>query len=275
MKQSTRIQTAKRTLEICKQGFYLSPQGKKVNIKDMQNFSVENTKFYSSEKLAELTAEIELKALFETKFEVINETTLNAVRQLISEGQTNIMALNFASAKNPGGGFLGGAQAQEESVARATGLYPCLMKEFHHYEKHRKTPSCLYTDNMIYSPEVPIFCDEDGTLLESTTCVSIITSPAVNAGVVRRQEPKNIEKILPAVKQRIEKVLALSLFHQHKILVLGAWGCGVFQNEPIEIAAIFADFLSGKYKNVFEKIVFAVKSDKPQFIQPFKERFEV
>jgi uncharacterized protein (TIGR02452 family) len=273
MKQTTRIQTAKRSLEITKQGFYLLPSGKKVNIQKLQDYSVENTQFYSAEKLAELIEKQVIKTEFETQFEVINETTLNAVRRLLSEGNEHIMALNFASAKNPGGGFFSGAQAQEESIARATGLYPCLMKEFHHYETHRKMSSCLYTDNMIYSPAVPIFCDEDGDLLEQSQVVSIITSPAVNAGVVRRQEEKNREKILPTMRIRMEKVLALSVERGHKILVLGAWGCGVFQNEPIEIAAIFADFLKGKYKNVFEKIVFAVKSDKPQFIAPFEKHF--
>jgi len=274
MKQTTRIQTAKRSLEIIEKGFYLSPSGKKIEIQTPQTFCVENTAFYSSERLAEIIEKQVITHEYKTQFEVENETTLNAVRRLLAAGNAEIMALNFASAKNPGGGFFTGAQAQEESIARATGLYPCLMKEFHHYEKHRKMASCLYTDNMIYSPAVPIFCDEEGNLLEKCETVSIITSPAVNAGVVRRQEPKNIAQILPTMRLRIEKMLALSLERKHKVLVLGAWGCGVFQNEPLEIAAIFADFLKGKYENAFEKVVFAIKSDKPQFIQPFCQHFK-
>src|SRR5688572_22378946 len=54
---------------------------------------------------------------------VTNESTLDAARRLGGD----VAALNFASARSPGGGFLNGAQAQEESLARASALYPCLL----------------------------------------------------------------------------------------------------------------------------------------------------
>ena len=66
---------------------------------------------------------------------------------------------------NPGGGFLSGSQAQEESLARATALYPCLAQMTEMYETNRQLNSPLFTDNMIYSPEVPVFRDDDDILL--------------------------------------------------------------------------------------------------------------
>src|SRR5262249_18471136 len=66
--------------------------------------------------------------------EVVEESTLAAARRLAHE---NPVALNFASAKNPGGGWLGGARAQEESIARASGLVPCLESQPQYYAANR------------------------------------------------------------------------------------------------------------------------------------------
>lgn len=59
-------------------------------------------------------------------YEVTRERTCSAVLRMCNEGSPNPMALVFASAKKPGGGFLTGAAAQEESVCRCSGLYKCL-----------------------------------------------------------------------------------------------------------------------------------------------------
>ena len=70
-------------------------------------------------------------------------------------------------------------------------------------------------------------------------------------------------------------VLALSLKHGYDSLVLGAWGCGVFQNDPREIALWFEDILKGKYRDQFKRVVFAVYARNERFIRPFRERFEM
>ena len=273
MKQSRRIEIAKDTLDILEKGYYINNQGERVDITFIQKNAVDNTRLYKPDELEELCSNSKKENNFQTRFEVINETTLDAVRRLTGEGALDVLCLNFASAKNPGGGFLGGALAQEECIARATGLYPCLLQSKEYYEYHRKQSTCLYSDHMIYSPQVPILKTEGGDMLDEVVCTTIITSPAVNAGVVRRNEAVNVDKIIPVMRKRIEKLLTLCLKQQHKTLVLGAWGCGVFQNDPEEIAELFREAFTGNFANQFEKVVFAVKTNKESIIEPFMKRF--
>jgi uncharacterized protein (TIGR02452 family) len=86
----------------------------------------------------------------QTVIEVKNETTLAAARRLLDLARKPV-ALNFASATHPGGGFLSGGLAQEESLARSSGLYACLRNN-PMYEYHRSNYDPLYSNYAIYSP---------------------------------------------------------------------------------------------------------------------------
>src|SRR6185437_10556724 len=108
-----------------------------------------------------------------------------AGRLLRDEGADRVLALNFASARHPGGGFLKGSQAQEESLARASGLYACIAPLRGMYDANHRFRSCLYTDHLIYSPDVPVFRADNDSLLDHPYPVSFVTAPAVNAGAVR------------------------------------------------------------------------------------------
>ncbi len=213
-----------------------------------------------------------------TEFEIVNSTTLAAAKRLLDGQQAaDVLCLNFASAKNPGGGFLKGSQAQEESLARASGLFPCIAQMKEMYDANRRFGSCLYTDHMIYSPNVPVFRDDADDLLRKPYCVSIITAPAVNAGAVRRNEKHNVSKIEPTMLGRIEKVLSLAVIHRHDTLVLGAWGCGVFRNDPADVARWFYTHLveNKVFRGCFKTVVFAILDNTRdhRFLQPFVHAF--
>lgn len=273
MNQKARIAIAEDTLELLEQKYYVNTSGERIDLGPAMEFATHHTMLYSPEALQEILNNHSAKKGFVTFYEVANETTLDAVRRLAANGADNIMCLNFASAKNPGGGFLGGAIAQEECVARASGLYPCLLKAPAYYAYHRKQWSCLYSDHMIYSPAVPIIKDELGVLLDEMVPVSIVTSPAVNAGVVMEREQDHKEQIIPVMRVRIAKLLALCADRGHDTLVLGAWGCGVFRNNPEDIASLFHEALTGRFAGQFRKIVFAVKTNKEPIIEPFMKYF--
>jgi uncharacterized protein (TIGR02452 family) len=168
--------------------------------------------------------------------------------------------LNFASAKKPGGGFLSGAQAQEESLARSSGLYFSLLRCPKYYTVHRSLDTSLYSDHMIYSPVCPVVRDDDGQWLPAPYTVDFITSAAPNAGAVMRNEPHNRAHIIPTLIERAGKVLALAAHWQCDGLVLGAWGCGVFQNDPVTVANVLYEHLrpGGGFDHSFKHIRFSI-----------------
>jgi uncharacterized protein (TIGR02452 family) len=273
--RNERAAIATETVQILAVGSYAGPSGKKVVILPELNYSINETRLFTPGQLGKIGSDVPAKRPTR-KIRVLNCTTLAAARQLHAEhGAERLALLNFASARHPGGGFLSGSQAQEESLARASGLYGSINRMSDYYAANRRNGSALYTDHMIYSPLVPVFRDDSDRLLDDPWCASMITAPAVNAGVVRSQEPENAGRIREVMNQRINYVLALAAHHGQDALVLGAWGCGVFANDPVEVAELFAGYLlgQGRYARAFTEVVFAVLDRRGDVIRPFADVF--
>ena len=168
--------------------------------------------------------------------EVTGETALGAARRVGG----NVACLVFASARKPGGGFLNGAQAQEESVARASALYACLRAVPEFYAFHRQHADLCYSDRVIYSPAVPVFRGDDGLLVASPYRVSFLTTAAPNLAAITATQPEAAVTVPAALRTRVARVLEIAAAHRHRRLVLGAWGCGVFGNDPAVVADAFA-----------------------------------
>jgi uncharacterized protein (TIGR02452 family) len=183
--------TAKETLQILETGEFVYANGNVINFSVEQKLAEKNTKLYRPEAVAVLLAKIipsDRQSL--PTIEVTEETTQVAAHRLVtSEGCEDLVLLNFASARNPGGGFINGAKAQEEDLARCSGLYPCLLTQPEYYETNRVQESLLYTDYLIYSPQVPWLRVRNRELLDRYFLASVITAPAPNAGQVLRRDP--------------------------------------------------------------------------------------
>jgi len=274
MKRATRVVMAKQTVEICDAGYYVARNGLRVNIGADLARARDETILYSPEKQP---ASRQADRTRETRFEVRNETAFEAIARLGAAGG-HLGCLNFASAKNPGGGFLNGSLAQEEALACASGLYPCLLAAPLYYERNRAQRSALYLDLAIFSPLVPFFRDDAGELLEKPILASVITAPAPNAGAIAHNEPGNLRQVEPTMQRRAELVLNIASAHQVDRLILGAWGCGVFRNDPRKVAAIFASLLKspGKFAGAFTEVVFAVfdRSESVETYRAFADRFK-
>lgn len=251
---------ASNTVAISQRGTYTAEDGSSVDIRTQLQAAVAGTELYRPADFEALRVTDVARASMPTRFEVTDETTGAAGRRLVErEGERGVVALNFASARNPGGGFLGGAKAQEEDLARCSGLYVCQLTTPAYYAANRAQASMLYTDHLIYSPEVPFFRDEDHALLAAPFLLSIITSPAPNAGEAVRNGRAEGHLVPAALARRAKQVLTVAATKGHRVLVLGAWGCGVFRNEPRRVAETFFDLLrSPDFAGVFDRVVFPI-----------------
>lgn len=165
----------------------------------------------------------------------------------------DVCVLNFASAKRAGGGFLRGAVAQEETLARSSNLYPSLVEQYEFY-KNPKAP--YYTDKVIYSPEVSFFKNDEGYQIEPNIC-SVITCAAPNLNV----DGWDLKTLETKFLERIEKVFQVAIMNNEENLILGAWGCGVFKNPPKMVSEKF-EIMLNKYAKYFTRIVFAIPDER-------------
>lgn len=238
---------AQETLSIIKKKSYINLNGDVVDISSSLDAAINGTKFYQEA--------MPLKTFNFKKctIEVTNETTAQAAVRLLSEGKQDIVALNFASARNPGGGFLSGALAQEEDLCRCSALYTCIKSKPIFYNENILCDNTYYTDNIIYSPKVPFFRNEHNMLLDKPFELSIISAPAPN---VRAMDKVDFEELDFTLTARALKILEVAEFHGHKTIVLGAWGCGAFGNSPEVVSDVFMDALN--QISAFEHVCFAV-----------------
>jgi len=254
-------------VRIIQDGFYQTPTGQHVVIQEAVARSVEKMMAYPPDK----PFEPQMAGPDPAQIDVRNETTLSAAQRLLIDGFKPVV-LNFASATHPGGGFLSGARAQEEYLARSSGLYACL-KDQPMYPYHLQHSDPLATSYMLYSPDVPVFRGDDGRLLEQPYQVGIITAAAPNAShmVGRAAE------IELAFRERIAKVLWIGQQHAHDAIVLGAWGCGAFGNDGKMVSRLFQQALNGDYRGAYRRVIFAIVdwSDDRKFIGPFEETFGI
>lgn len=273
------IQIAQETVAIAERGWYESPGGGQVSIAKAVKSAKGGTHLYRPQDLAELPWPTRFASASPCKIEVTPETTGAAARRLVvEESVLQVALLNFASAKHPGGGFLRGSKAQEEDLARCSALYACQLTQPAYYEANRASESLLYTDHLIYSPEVPFFRDERLELLPVPFTVSVITSPAPNAGEELKRRPDAAPQITETLERRAEQILRVAAQRGHRTLILGAWGCGVFKNDPAEVAQVCARLLGRpNVRGAFDRVVFAIydRTKTQSTLRAFEERFRV
>jgi len=216
-----------------------------------------------------------------THISVLHISTLDAARLLENvyknnpsqRGKTGI--LNFASATKAGGGFRNGAEAQEESIARSSTLYPCLITDeaakfykLHSRESAENHPA-YYSHAIVYSPKVTVFRDDDG-LYTYPFNVDVLTCAAVNAGEVRKTIAVPVRSGLEVgiekeMKERMGRILFMFEKEGIRNIVLGTFGTGVFRNDVTIVARIWAHLLivpDARFKDSFDRIIFAVTGGK-------------
>ena len=260
---------ARETLRITEQGFYLKDD-KRIDLIG-ENFdeaivilSDDATEFANQLLQPSVTSFADISVSEEDSFAVAREFG------------GDCLVMNFASAHSPSGGFLNGANAQEEALCRESALYCSLSSEaaneMYAYNGRHRNP-CKY-NAMILSPNVCVFRDLKDNLLDKPFPTAVITVPALNKNGRAKNIPQEI--IDEVMESRLRNLFATAVHYGYKNLVLGAWGCGAFGHDPERVAEYFYGVLiHEKFGAYFDKIVFAILDrGAKRNLKAFREIFE-
>lgn len=198
-------------------------------------------------------AEIKRSKPYSIAEHTVKETTVQCILRYAADKR--VIALNFANAMYAGGGYALGGNAQEESLCRASLLYYTIKKQSGYYWKNRLHVLPDYTDVMIWSENVPMIRSESGELLEKQLRCGFITCPAVNRSFAKFMMPqKRIDRIMYT---RMKRIIALAVQKKPEVLVLGAFGCGMFGNRREKVLPVFEELINSFVPEDIE-VIFAI-----------------
>jgi uncharacterized protein (TIGR02452 family) len=209
------VHLASDTVQIGQQGYYMNPQGEKVNIKDALNYAKDHSVHYHCSRVFDTEALLSCSSsssntktnttepqpqpqLYDTHYKICYGSSLNVATEMYQahpERELQIGILNSASSKNPGGKFFRGTIAQEDCICRASLLYHCLLQyihnEHHFYFINNKPKYQISSSSCaIFSPRVPVIRHDTlrGEILDQYYQFSFVSIPAPNAFVLGRED---------------------------------------------------------------------------------------
>ena len=218
---------------------------------------IKNTKIYNSD------CSFHHGKICEEKIEIVDMDSVSAI-DIYHNGKTAV--LNFASYKNPGGMFIKGSKAQEECLCHESFLYNVLkeQKEYYDWNNNHKNKA-LYLNRALYSENI-LFFKEDKTFY-----CDVITCAAPNKFAAQKYQNVTNTENYQILASRIEFILKIAMDNHVDTLILGAFGCGVFGQDPIEVATLFKKYLK-KYP-YFSKVIFAIPNGNNDNFKKFKNMF--
>ena len=230
---------------------------------ELESKAIDHTNRMTIDFAAEIRDSISKSKIYDGRFEVdgsnqpeIILSNLDSVSAIFEFDGDRMAVLNFADFKKPGGRFLTGGFAQEESLCHSSNLYS-ILKEFpkFYFQNQKRLNNGMYQDRAIYSPDV-IFFRED-----SRKSCGVITCAAPNASRMVRYHSFSPEENSAALQSRIEFIRGVAENQNVDTLILGAFGCGVFRQNPNEVAEIFRDTFANRCSSV-QKIIYAIPPSK-------------
>ena len=260
------------TLKILKKGYY-TVNGHKVDLKLSRKEMEEAHVFLPEDikKISQFKDFNHCSILGRCGYGCENEDSFTLARRrleqtaiLRAKDDKPILVLNLANAVSPGGGVRHGAKAQEEDLCRKSSLLLSLESENAraYYEYNRALHSNMGSDAVIINPHVEIIKDEKGNLLEDSVVVAVMTCAAPN--LIYGMEGLSRQEYEAMMYGRITGMLKVAARFGYRFLVLGAFGCGAFRNDPRVVSDLFYkalkefDFDGMKEKDMFRRIDFAV-----------------
>lgn len=213
------------------------------------NQAVKSSQIYDNNSQFDIPKKVELMPI-----DLVAMGSTEAIYEYAKEEKGTLAVLNFASYKNPGGGFLSGSRAQEECLCHESYLYNVLAQfpDYYTWNNNHKN-RCLYENRAIYSKEIGFEHNGTITFCDVITCAAPNISPSRKYGY-------GISKIenSAVLDSRIKFVLSIAADQKVDTLILGAFGCGVFGQDADDVAEIFINLLVTDYATEFKKVIFAI-----------------
>lgn len=244
MMRNHNIDILQDTLDVCERGYYEHESGRvylKLDIDHMLIAEVYEPRVLDDMRNCRGFDHSGLEG--RCSYSVANTDSFTLARAVAEENPDDeVLVLNLANSTHIGGGVRHGAKAQEEDLCRQSTLLISLESKdsYRYYEDNRRLNTREGSDAVIIIPQVEIFKDADYNYLDHTTVVSVITcaAPILDNGVSYDKE-----RYRYMIYHRIEGILVAAAVNGYKRLILGAFGCGAFNNDAAIVSDIFYDVI--------------------------------
>ncbi len=233
-----------------------------IRYKEQINEAAKNTVTYSPDHKFEQAA----RSAKGPQITVIDTDSVSAI--IDNQNGKKLAVLNFSSYKNPGGMFIAGSVAQEECLCHESFLFNVLQTQYDFYEwNNRNKNRAMYMNRALYTPNILFMRDSATYPCDVITCAAPNMSAARQYMQVKEKENKII------LRNRIKFILDIAGEQKVDTLILGAYGCGVFGQDPYTVATYFKELIRESNRGI-SSIIFAVPSGNNENLQAFRKVFD-
>ena len=209
------------------------------------------------------------RPLYRTRYMILKLDTLIAAVQLSHKFQTRVCAMNLSHDTSVGGRWTQKKGSQEECIMRNSSLFLSLWPRRRNLDlrlmKHSK---CFPVDierfyplseaGVVYSPNVAMIRDVTPELGTSGPLCSPVRWPIISVVSVAAIDLRFHQFSMEVTRQKLRTALYACVHEGHEVVVLGAFGCGAFKNDPRIIAGIYKDLLENEFNGAFKCVAFSI-----------------
>lgn len=189
----------------------------------------------------------------EPRFESTDITVeWGALANAIAHAKGKVCVVDPASYRMPGGNYLSGGWGTEEQICAESTLFPVLegLRADYHDANRHSTHGGLNSDRALYLTGIAF---TTGGVMKMHD-VLVCAPPNRNFALQNHRSEAECDLDLG---HRIETIMRIAAVQQADTLVLGAFGCGFFGNDPEQVAGLFRTWLEA-HPGQFQTVVFSI-----------------